>query len=89
MADLQAKTVELKIAQSKEALARLKANQNDVRYQSGEVTLPVALESRKQIIVAQEEKLRKKLEYDEAVLRLREISGDLGNTYVDANSWKK
>jgi outer membrane protein TolC len=86
---LQAKSLAIKIAQSKEELVRLKAHQNEVRYQSGEVTLPVSLESRKQVLEAQKETLTKSLEYDLAVLMLRELSGDLGNTYVDANSWQK
>jgi hypothetical protein len=79
----------LKIAQSKEELARLMAHQNEVRYQSGEVTLPVSLESRKKVIEAQKETLGQNLSYDSAVLKLRELSGDLGNTYVDAKSWQK
>lgn len=87
--DLHQRTVALKIAQSKEELARLKAQQIEVRYQSGEVNLPAALDSRKQVIVAQKDTLKKILDCDEAVLKLREISGDLGNTYVDPNSWQK
>lgn len=89
VAEIQAKSVALKIARSREELARLKAHQNEIRYQSGEITLPVFLESRKQVLEAQKDTLKKGMEYDVAVLRLREISGDLGNTYVDANSWKK
>jgi outer membrane protein TolC len=86
---IQANSMALKIAQSKEELVRLKAHQNEVRYQSGEVTLPVALESRKLVISAQMETMGVNLGYDLAVLKLRELSGDLGNTYVDANSWQK
>lgn len=86
---LQAKSVALKIAQSKEELVRLKAHQNEVRYQSGEVTLPVSLESRKEVLATQKETLNISLDYDLAVLTLRELSGDLGNTYVDAKSWQK
>jgi outer membrane protein TolC len=86
---LQAKSGALKIAQSKEELVRLKAHQNEVRYQSGEVTLPVFLESRKQVLDAQKDTLNVSLDYDLAVLTLRELSGDLGNTYVDEKSWQK
>jgi outer membrane protein TolC len=87
--DIQKNIVALKMAQAKEELARLKANQNEVRYQSGEVTLPVSLESRKQVIEAQMATLSQTMSYDLAVLKLRELSGDLGNTYVDAKSWQK
>jgi outer membrane protein len=87
--EVKSQELALKIAQSKEELARLKARQNEVRYQSGEVILPVSLETEKQVLVVQKEKLKKELQYDAAVLKLRELSGDLGNTYVDANSWQK
>lgn len=89
MDDVKARSVALKIAQSKEELVRLKAHQSEVRYQSGEITLPVYLESRKQAVEAQKDTLKKNLDYENAVLKLREISGDLGNSYVDPNSWKK
>jgi outer membrane protein TolC len=83
------KNVALKNAQSLEELARLKAHQQEVRYQSGEAPLPVFLESRREVLKGQEEVARRGLEYDKAVLKLREVSGDLGNTYVDPNSWQK
>lgn len=86
---LQAKSGALRIAQSKEELVRLKAHQNEVRYQSGEVTLPVSLDSRKQVLDAQKDTLNASVDYDLAVLALRELSGDLGNTYVDPKSWQK
>ena len=51
--------------------------------------LTVVLESRKEVLTIQKETLRRSLDYDRAVLQLRENSGDLGYTYVDANSWQK
>jgi hypothetical protein len=53
------------------------------------VPLPVFLESRKALLKAQENTLRIGLQYDMEVLRLRENSGDLGYSYVDASSWQK
>jgi outer membrane protein len=79
----------LKMAQSREDVARIKARQTEIRYQSGEITLPEFLESRKQVVGAQKEIVLKNLDYNKAVLALREISGDLGNTYVDERSWQK
>jgi outer membrane protein TolC len=79
----------LKNAQSLEELARLKAQQQEVRYHSGEVPLSVFLESRIEVLRAQKTTLIQGLEYDLEVLKLREISGDLGNTYVDARTWQK
>ena len=86
---IQEKSVALKNAQALENLARLKAHQSEVRYQSGEAPLTVVLDSRKEVLAAQKETLRRGLEYDKAVLKLRENSGDLGYSYVDANSWQK
>jgi len=83
------KNVTLKNTQSLEELARLKANQQEVRYHSGEAPLPVFLESRKVLLRAQKDTVTRGLDYDKAVLKAREITGDLGNTYVDANSWQK
>jgi outer membrane protein TolC len=86
---LQSKSVALKMAQSQEELVRLQARQTEVRYQSGGLTLPDLLESRKQVLEAQKGTLNLGLEYDLGVLKLRELSGDLGNTYVNPNSWQK
>ena len=89
LVDIHEKLVTLKSSQGKEKVARLKAHQKEVRYQSGEAPLSVLLEGRKEVLEAQKETVRKGLEYDKMVLKLRENSGDLGNTYVDANSWQK
>ena len=86
---MQDRSVSLKNAQTMESLARLKANQNEVRYQSGEAPLTVVLDSRKEVLTFQKETLRRALDYDKAALKLRENSGDLGYSYVDANSWQK
>jgi outer membrane protein TolC len=86
---MQGRSVALKNTQTMENLARLKAQQNEVRYQSGEAPLTVVLESRKEVLTAQKETLRRALDYDRAVLKLRENSGDLGYSYVDPNSWQK
>jgi len=82
-------SVVLKNAQFLEELARLKSHQQEVRYHSGEVPLAVFLESRNEVLRAQKDTLRRGLDYDQAVLKLRELTGDLGNTYVDASAWQK
>jgi outer membrane protein TolC len=82
------KAVALKYARSREDLARLKMNQTEVRYQAGEVQLPAFLDSRNEVLMAQKETLNRGLQHDKTVLALREISGDLGNSYVDSSSWQ-
>jgi outer membrane protein TolC len=89
LADIQGKKVTWKNAETLENLARLKAHQTEVRYQSGESPLNVALDSRKEVLKIRKETLRRALDFDKAVLELRENSGDLGHTYVDEKSWQK
>jgi outer membrane protein TolC len=79
----------VKSAQSLEELARLKSRQQEVRYHSGEVPLSAFLESRIELLKAQRNTLSQVLNYDHHVLKLREFTGDLGNTYVDASAWQK
>jgi outer membrane protein TolC len=85
---IQDKKLALKVAQSKEGLARLKAQQDEIRYRSGEVPLPVILASRKAVLEAEKDTVQQRLNYNKAVLNLREISGDLGYSYVHASSWQ-
>jgi outer membrane protein TolC len=83
---IQEVSVGLKNAQSLEEVVRLKSRQQEVRYHSGEVPLSVFLESRNEVLRAQKDTLRRSMEYDLMVLEFREFTGDLGNTYVDANA---
>jgi len=87
--DLKSAAGALKLAQSKEEVARLKERQAEIRYQSGGKTLDTWLDARNDAIEAQKITANKALEYDEYVLNLRKISGDLGYSYVDQNSWQK
>ncbi len=87
--DLKGAAGALKLAQSKEEVAHLKERQAEIRYQSGGKTLDTWLDARNDAIEAQKTATTKALEYDEYVLNLRKISGDLGNSYVDQNSWQK
>ncbi len=86
--DIQGKGLALKNSQAMEDLAKLKARQNEIRYQSGE-DLAVLLDSRREVLTVKKDTLAKALEYDKAVLQLRELSGDLGYTYVDEKAWQK
>jgi outer membrane protein TolC len=87
--NVQDRGVDLNYSKSREELARLMAHQAEVRYQSGEAPLPILLEKRKGVLLAEKDTVRKKVAYDKAVLSLREISGDLGYSYVDPSSWDK
>jgi outer membrane protein TolC len=86
---IQEISILMKSAQSMEELARLKSRQQEVRYHSGEVPLSAFLESRIELLKAQRNTSRQVMNYDLNVLKLREFTGDLGNTYVDASAWQK
>lgn len=78
-----------KSAQAQEELARLKERQADIRYNSGGEPLSVYLDGRKGLMEAQKNTFLKTLDYDLAVIKLRQLSGDLDATYVDASSWQQ
>jgi outer membrane protein len=78
----------LEIAKSKLELARLKARQTEISYQSGRITLPKDLKARNAVLEAEKKAEVKALEYGEAALKLRRISGDLGHAYVHASFWQ-
>lgn len=78
-----------KMAQGQEELARLKERQSDIRYHSGGVPFSSWVEGRKTNLEAQKNGVLKSLDYDLSVLSLRQLSGDLGYSYVDASSYQK
>lgn len=77
-----------KMAQAQEELAQLQERQSTIRYQSGGEPVTFFLAGRKKYLEAQKNTLLKSLDYDLAVLNLRQISGDLSYTYVNATSWQ-
>ncbi len=79
----------LKIAKSQEELTLLKERQAEIRYNSGTDQLPGWLEARKASLEAQKGSFTKAVNYDDLILSLRQISGDLGAIYVDQKSWQK
>jgi outer membrane protein TolC len=79
----------LEMAQSRLELIQLRARQIELSYQSGGVLLPAVLASRRAVLDAKDRMLETAVEHDKAVLALRQISGDLGHSYVNASSWQK
>jgi outer membrane protein TolC len=77
---------DLEMAKSKLELARLKARQTEISYQSGGATLPEDLKARAKVLQAQIKVVEQTMIYGLAALALRRISGDLGHAYVHASS---
>ncbi len=85
---LSSTAVALKLARAQEELAQLKERQGEICYRTGGEPLPVYLEGRRAALEARKNTAAKILEYDQAVLGLRYLSGDLGKTYVAAAPWR-
>jgi outer membrane protein TolC len=79
----------MKLAQSQEELCRLKERQVEVQYHSGNVQLPAYLDARKACLEAKKAAVEKTVIFHKMVLKQRQLSGDLSQTYVDQSSWKK
>jgi outer membrane protein TolC len=86
--EVRAAALARKLALSQEELARLKERQAEIHYQSGGEPLTVFLEARKAALEAQKNAILKSLDYDLAVLALRQFTGDLSYTYVQVRSWQ-
>ncbi len=87
--NVRAADVSRKSAQTQEELARLKERQSEIRYHSGGEPLAVYLDGRKGLVGAQKNAFLKTLDYDLAVIKLRQLSGELDASYVDASSWQQ
>ena len=82
-------TVGLELARSQLELVQLRVRQLETSYQSSGTVLPKVFEARGDLYEAKIKMLNKVLEHEKAILALRQISGDLGYSYVDASSWQK
>lgn len=87
--NVRAADISRKSAQALEELARLKERQSEIRYHSGGEPLDVYLDGRKGLVEAQKNAFLKTMDYHLAVIKLRQLSGDLDASYVDANSWQQ
>jgi outer membrane protein TolC len=78
----------LQLARSQIEFAQLRARRTEISYQAGEVSLPEVLKARQAVLEANKNMVQKKLTYDKMGLAFRQISGDLGHSYVHASSWQ-
>ncbi|MCP4666675.1 MAG: TolC family protein [Deltaproteobacteria bacterium] len=87
--ELQEAEINMNLARISEKLARLEERQSEIRYKSDNLSLPKLLESRNKHLKAQTSTLSKTQEYEAAVLKIRHLSGDLFQTYVNVEPWKE
>jgi outer membrane protein TolC len=81
--------LKMQAAQADVELIQLKARQREISYQSGGIPLSELLDTRNEVLAAKKEVLLKVMEHGKATLALRQISGDLGHSYVNASSWQR
>ena len=70
------------MAEGQKRLAASQERQVEISYRAGSQQLPAYLAGKKARLDAQKDIVAKKLEYDKAVLALRDLSGDLINHFV-------
>ena len=80
---------DLKIAEAQERLAVSQERQMEISYKAGSQQLPAYLAVKRARLDAQKDIVAKKLEYDKAVLALRDLSGDLINHFVSLRSFNE
>ncbi len=78
---------DLKIAEAQERLAVSQERQMEISYKAGSQQLPAYLAVKRARLDSQKDIVAKKLEYDKAVLALRDLSGDLINHFVSFRSF--
>ncbi len=76
-------------AKSQAELARLKETQAETVYRAAEKDFSVLMTARQTVVKAQMDMVKKGLEYDEAVLALRALSGELVYHYVNESQFQK
>jgi outer membrane protein TolC len=78
---------DLKMAETQERLTVSQERQVEISYRAGSQQLPAYLAGKRARLEAQKDIVAKKLEYDKAVLALRDFSGDLINHFVNFRSF--
>lgn len=78
----------LELAQSQEELAHFKARQAEIRYQQEGQSFSSLAAARREYLEAQKNSQVKLLEWEQAQLLLRYLSGNLVYHYVAEKSWK-
>lgn len=86
---LRSAKVQLKLANSQEKLASLRERQVRIGYNVGREDLATVLAEQRKHIEARKTVLTNQLEYEKAVLVLRNLSGHLLNSYVSPGSDEK
>ncbi len=79
----------LRVSQAQAELARLKETQGETLYRTAEKDFSVLMAARQTRVKAQMDAVKKALDYDLAVLELRQLAGDLVYHYVHENQFQK
>lgn len=86
--DLETTASKLELVQSAEELANLKRQQAQLSYQSGGQPFSALMDAGQKHIEAKRNTILAVKEYDLAVLKIRQLSGNLFLTYVDVAEWE-
>lgn len=86
-AEVKEKSAELKLAQANAQLADLEKQQVDIRYKAGTALFPEYLRGIQQSFNERANASIQELVYNETILKLRHLSGDLYSSYVDIGNY--
>jgi len=78
-----------RVSQAQAELARLKESQAETLYRTAEKDFSILMAARQNRVKAQMNAVKKGLDYDLAVLELRNLSGDLVYHYVNENQFEQ
>jgi outer membrane protein TolC len=83
----RAAEIELRLARAEEELSALKAQQEEIRYESGGQPMSLVLSQRRSHLEAREKTAMKTLQWAKAALYLRYLSGHLYDSYIAEESF--
>jgi len=89
LTDYQAAASDANLANSRMELAKLKDEQTEFHYKTGEVDYDKFVTDRADFYEAWQKMIMGKAKRDLALLALKDMTGDLQKQYIDVSSWEK
>ena len=87
LANRRSSLASMKVAKAEVELAGLRKRQGEISYQAGTQPFPVYLDQIREYFLARKSALDKELDDESAMFDLRYMSGDLFNTYINAQNF--
>lgn len=89
VSDLQACNSDLNMANSELELSKLKSEQTQYRYKTGQAEFDQLVIDNTDYYTKQQSQLLQQAKRDTALLELKHLNGDLQSQYIDVEAWEK